>query len=271
MISSAMQRGAEKCGDLLEIRDLSETGDAADADISIMIGVKSRVKFWSLRAAGRTAVYMDKGYTRRATARSPLWRMSVNGHQPLEYVVMARHTAERWASLERRAASSWRVCGPHITVAGSDAKALDFRGDVENAETWAERVIEGIRQRTDAPIIYRPRSWRDAREIEGTTYSDYLDKEGLRKAMAQSRVVVTHASNACFDAALFGLPSIVLGEGIAAPISSRLLDDINNPFCVSMADRNQWLANVAWCQFTCNEFASGLGWRQLRTMLEAAA
>jgi hypothetical protein len=111
-----------------------------------------------------------------------------------------------------------------------------------------------IRARTDRPIIYRPKpSFKDAQPIEGTEFS--TGDETINDALWGAHALVTHGSNACFEAALLGVPSIVLGDAVAAPISSRSLDDDREPL---RGKREQWFANLAYHQFT--ERSSRTAW-----------
>jgi hypothetical protein len=177
----------------------------------------------AVRAAGAVPIMLDKGYvrTRRSVAglgvlagqrrRSPPDR-----HQPHEPQDAERPAGTRWASTSRRGAAA----GNQIVIAGSSAKYHAFYGLPEPNEYYATSSLD-IQARTDRPIIYRPKpSFKDAQPIEGTEFS--TGDETITDALWGAHALVTHGSNACFEAALLGVPSIVLGDAVAAPISSHL-------------------------------------------------
>lgn len=82
-----------------------------------------------------------------------------------------------------------------------------------------------------------------------------------------AHILVTHGSNACLDAMMAGIPSIILGPGVMGPISSRDLADLEHPRMAGKAERSQLLANLAYHQWTEAEMASGLAWGVIRGWL----
>ncbi len=66
--------------------------------------------------------------------------------------------------------------------------------------------------------------------------------------------VVTHVSACAVDAILSGVPAIVTGPSIARPISGKI-EDIEKP---PTPDRERWLNNLAYSQFSVQDIKSGL-------------
>jgi len=66
-----------------------------------------------------------------------------------------------------------------------------------------------------------------------------------------------------------GVPTIVLGEAVSAPLSSSSLGDIEAPRLAKFSQRLQWAADLAYCQWTIDEFRSGEAWPHLRKLLIA--
>jgi hypothetical protein len=152
----------------------------------------------------------------------------------------------------------WRESGDYIVLAGSSAKYHDFYGLPEPTE-WAKRIVGGIRQHTDMPIFYRPKpSWKEAVEIDGTTFSGPQDKLG--SLLNRAHCIVTHGSNISWEASLYGVPSIVLGNGVGAALGGTSLAQINDP---PMPDRDPWFAALSYFQWTEEEIASGRMWKFL--------
>jgi hypothetical protein len=279
-LAKAIQNGARVHGDEVEILPVPDDGqpEVRDCDLVLKIGVKSRNWFRAYNKAGIPYAYFDKGYIRtRAVQWLEYWRLSVNGHQPLEYVKHAKHDRKRADKLEL-SFKPWKHDGNAILVDGSSGKHHYFHADRdyssaqmdelhEDANEIARSLCERIRAVSPRPIIYRPKpSWKKARPIPGTEYSTGKD---WRTAMARSHVCVTYGSNLCFDAVLYGVPSVVLGVGIAKPISSTDLSELENPHLAPEHVRQQWLNNVAWTQFhALDEFHSGMAWKVIRDMVE---
>lgn len=244
----------------------------APADVAVMVGVKSRELFYAHTRAGIHVIMVDKGYTRHA-ARGPVklweyWRCSVDSHHPTERLMEQRRPTDR---LEQLAVElkPWRPAPKgHIVLAGSSQKYHDFYG-MKDPTRWATKVVARIAEICPGrEIVYRPKpSWKDAVPIEGTRYS--IPPEDIHEALHGAHALVTHGSNACFEAVCDGVPCIVLGEAVAKPISSQSLEELAGigPLLVSMPERRQWAANLAYCQWTMAEFASGQAWSILRPQI----
>jgi hypothetical protein len=287
-LAEAIKAGARAHDDQVEIREVTDSAGPVvePCDLVLKIGVKSRNWFRAYNAAGIPYAYFDKGYIRK---RAPVkwleyWRVSVNGHQPLRYVESAKHDEARATSMGFEL-HEWRnPRGDCIVVDGSSGKHCYFHADRDflsgregkrqlddYANAQAADLVRRVSEATDRPIVYRPKpSWKGAKPIQGTEYARGRAGVGIKDFdydIRRAHVVVTNGSNLCFDAVMDGVPSIVLGNGIAAPISSRSLSDIESPRLASHDERRQWLNNCAWCQFKLEEFRSGMGWQVIKDMV----
>jgi hypothetical protein len=265
-LARAFLQGASHYRADVEQRALCADPRVDDADVIAMVGVKSKQLFKRAQKAGAIPIMLDKGYvrTRRAGARVwEYWRVSVGAHHPTEQSLMSRKMpTDRFEALGLDVAP-WRLRGHQIVIAGSSAKYHAFYGLPEPNDYYRDLVL-ATRARTARPIIYRPKpSFKDAERIEGTEHS--TGDETITDTLWGAHALVTHGSNACFEAALLGVPSIVLGDAVAAPISSRSLDEIENPL---RGKREQWLANLAYHQFTEEEYREGTAWSQIGRWLK---
>lgn len=86
-------------------------------------------------------------------------------------------------------------------------------------------------------------------------------------ALRNAHVMVTHGSNACFEAVLAGVPVIVLGDAVAKPISSTVIEEVRRPHLARARDRKQWLANLMYHQWTMPEFEGGEAWNHIRPQI----
>lgn len=266
VLADAFAEGARARGDTVTLRALTpEHEPAPDTDVAVMVGVKSKELFWKHWHSGVHTIYIDKGYTRH-TVPGPIkiweyWRVSVDAHHPTKKMLTRPKPFDRMEKLELEL-KPWRTKGKHIVFAGSSAKYHDFYGLSDPTE-YAEKFIRRSRGYTRREIIYRPKpSWRDAAPIKGSTYSEL--PETIDDILKGAWCLVTHGSNACFEAMLMGIPSIVFGDAVVKPISSVAMEDLEKPFLANDDTRRQWLANLCYYQWTLGEFASGQAWDHIR-------
>lgn len=241
---------------------------AEDADVVCMVGVKSRELFWAHWRAGIHTIYFDKGYTRQSLA-GPIkiweyWRVAVDGHHPTPKLMSMSRPVDRINKLGIEI-KPWRITGDQIVIAGSSAKYHDFYG-LSDPTRYSEKVIGKLKRHTNRQIIYRPKpSWKEAVPINGSTFS--TSEQSIEEVLRGAHALVTHGSNACFEAVLLGVPCVVLGEAVAKPISSTELRDIERLKLATLEDRMQWLSNLAYCQWTLKELASGEAWNTIRPQI----
>lgn len=259
-LSDAFLMGCRKHGhETLEI-PLGPENAPGDYDVAVMFGVKSRERFYAHRRAGVHVVYLDKGYARHrihGTTMCEYWRVAIDAHQPTDRMLNQKSPDDR-RRLMGWEPKPWRTGGSHVLFCGSSAKYHAFY-DMPDPTDYARAVCKVIRRQTRMPVWYRPKpSWKDAVPIRRTVYSG--EDQTITDALRNAFVMVTHGSNACFEAVMEGVPCIVLGDAVAKPISSEFLADVADPPLASEAERRQWLSNLAYWEWTAAEFASGEAW-----------
>lgn len=267
LLADAFATGARAHGDEVSIRPLQPEVVVEDCDVACMVGVKSNETFWAHWEAKIHTLYFDKGYTRHA-APGPVkvweyWRTSIDAHQPTR-MLGANRPHDRINKLGLKMAP-WRARTRkgRIVFAGSSQKYHSFYG-LSDPTKYAKKIFANVRELCDArEIVYRPKpSWKDAVPIEGTIFS--VRPRSIEDELDGAHCLITHGSNACFEAVLAGVPCIVLGEAVARAISSTTLEDVNEPREASEEERVQWLADLAYCQWTQREMYSGETWKILR-------
>lgn len=278
VVADAFTAGVCVCGDdgvVISDNDIKAQGGLTpgntDIDVAVTMGISRAAKryFQDFLAAGRHTIFIDKGYTRHADAnyggRLPkYYRMSVDAFQPTGYFMRHDRSPDRWEALgyDMR---PWRKPGKdqHVIVAGGSEKYSFWHDHDGGATGWAWRVIDEVRRYTKRPICYRPKpSWADAVPIKDTRFSrpPTTIQEELRNCWA----LVTFGSNAAVDAVCAGVPVFVLGDGIALSMGLDDLSKIEEPYYPSDKERFRWAYNLAYCQFSLEEMASGLAWQILK-------
>jgi hypothetical protein len=272
LLADAFAEGVRAHGDTCEMRALTPEPQTVLAEVACMVGVKSRELYRAYHDQGTHIVYLDKGYARHARP-GPVkvweyWRASLDAHHPTQFLGKPDMPADRSDDLGL-VLKPWRKSGDRIVVAGSSQKYHDFYG-LRHPTQWAQKLVKQIRAAMPAAqIVYRPKpSWKEAVPIEGTKFSRSGD---IFDVLEGAWCLVTHGSNAVFEAVCEGVPCVVLGDAVAKPISSTSVEDVANPRLASYQERHQWLANLAYWQWTLPEFASGAAWGFIRPKIYGAA
>lgn len=266
ILSDAFLAGVRKHGDVGIERALSyEIPDPLpDCDIACMVGVKSRRLILAHWSAGIHSLYLDKGYVRTEVDSEmknwKYWRVALDSHHPTRYLQRMRFDASRWNRLGIELAP-WRGAGEKIIFAGSSEKYHEFYGIVDPTQ-YAQKMVKRIAGQTNLPIIYRPKpSWDEAVPIEGTKFS----RGGPIASLLQgAHTLVTHGSNAVFEAVIAGVPCVVLGDAVAKHISSTDIMEVASPRLANEAERLQMMHALAFCQWTIGEMRSGEAWEHIK-------
>lgn len=272
ILADAFGEGVKLAGDEFAVQPLVADPEPADADVVCMVGVKSRKLFRMHQDRGTHVIYLDKGYL-RAGADSPVklweyWRVALDDHQPTK-LMEKRHDSEARRDEAGLAVSAWRKKGNHILLAGSSLKYHEFYG-LRHPTEWAGKLVKQLRGYTDREIIYRPKpSWSDATPIPGATFHAG-GSTTILEDLANCHVLVTHGSNAVFEAQIAGVPTLTLGPAVSRPISSCSQDAVESPYLATYEERYRWLNNLMWWQWTMAEMASGQTWKFLKPQIYGA-
>jgi len=268
LIGEALAKGMAVHGDELVMVPKGEyKGPMAGIDAAMMFGVKSKKMFRPHIDLGIPAIYVDKGYLgpRGPEARGRYFKFSVNAMHPIAYFQAERRDRDRFDALKITPAG-WRKSrdDSHILVALSSQKYCDWVGQ-GNATKYAAKLVKQITNESGGKrhIVYRPKpSWPDAEAVKGAGFS--RPPERIRDVLRGCHALVTHGSNAAIDALLVGVPAIVLGDGIAKPVAGQSVKKIKRPYAPSRHALNQWLADLAYCQWNIEELASGEAWKHIK-------
>ena len=172
---------------------------------------------------------MDHAYV----GRLEFFRITKGDFQPS---VIKDRPADRWELLKKRfgiSVKDWQS-GGHVLVTLSDPRTYEFFGT-----DFPQTIVEEIRKVTDRPIKIRVRR------------SD----TPIRHDLVGAHCLVTYASNSVIEALQEGVPVFPLGPSIARPMGYSDVSLIENP--MRPENREEFFRNMAYCQFTDKEFASG--------------
>jgi hypothetical protein len=259
VIVDAMLKGIAFAGD--RPRRIMETHySGVEAPVGVLYGLEGQApRIFRDYSAQKTMVFVDLGYWgRREGGRwTGYHKVVVNGRHPTSYFQRRSHPGDRAARLGVRI-EPWRPRGSHVLVCGMSDKGAQACGFAP--EQWERATIAKLSQVTDRPLVYRPKpSWYGARPLPGTDYSPR--EQTFEEALQGAWCVVSHHSNCNVDALVAGVPSFCV-DGIAAPLSESDLTKIETP--CRPEGREQWVADIAYTQWTVDEIARGLPWRHLK-------
>jgi len=260
-----MRAGIERVGDTVVVRSALQYR-APDEPTAVFYGLAHRLHLALKQHAAdlsRRAVYIDLGYWGRRDGGRFLGfhKISVDARHPTAYFQRRSHDSSRIEALGQ-AMEEWRGPGRHILLAGMGPKAALVEGFPQNG--WERDAIAQIRKVSDRPIIFRPKpSDAGAQPVAGTTFDRTFKTGPLAPLLENCHAIVTHHSNVGVEALQAGVP-VFTAEGVALPLGLADLSRIETPKQPSDAERMQWLADVAWCQWSVAEMAEGLPWRHLK-------
>jgi len=251
-LAAAFRAGAGRYGHETTIIPLGTLPTVKEYDLACMVGVKARLLWNRVVELGIPPLMFDKGYDRhKFNGGWEYWRLSYQVQNPDRTLTLG-YPSDRFDAMGVKV-KPWRKSGKHILYAGSSEKAHAFWG-IPPPTQYAKQVVSRLREVTDRPIIYRPKpSWRGAMPVHNAEFS-HGNKRTLAADLEGCYALVVYGSNACFEAALSGVPSIILGNGVLRSISSTDLADINKP---RLGDRETLFHAIAYHQWTMAEMMSG--------------
>jgi hypothetical protein len=246
--------------DLVWLPNSAET--PAPADVAVMVGMKSTALRLACLAAGQRVLTFDKGYDRK----DDWWRVSIDTHQPTRYLNQLRRPMDRYMEAGWNFAP-WRASGSgqHVIIAGGGLKYHKVHR-LPDPTDYARELARQVRDMGwSGEIFYRPKpSMPDIVPVEGTTLSRH---KYIGQVLAGAHALVTFGSNACFEAMLAGVPSIVLGDAVMRPISSTQIESIMHPRLAEDGERARLLHTLAYCQFREREISKGKAWDEIKLQL----
>ena len=227
------------------------------------------------RYLGKRTLVLEKGYVHRDRYYSAGWE-GMNGRANFMNCAMdGDRAAELGVELK-----PWDLSGENILFIGqipwdASVEHMDFFG-------WIANTIPRIRRITDRPIVYRqhPLSEGDFTPIfeelskHGVTIENEDGKVPLEESFANARTVVTCNSNVGVDAMLAGQAVLSFDRGsMVWGISRHHVEYLLDPgLIIAGVDREQWLNDIAYAQWTLEEMEQGKAWAHLtRDALEVAA
>ena len=226
-------------------------------------------RIWQRNVAqSKPTVVLEVGGIKRGTT----WKVGLNGINRDAFFGDAGNDSGRSDILDLRL-KPWRTGGEYILICGQHDKSLQWK-NMPRMSNWVIRTIETIQKHTDRPIVFRPHprcrlpyiekefknvSRQNPRQTPGS-YDDYdIDYSNVY-------ATISYSSNPGIHSIIDGVPAFVGPASLAYDVANDIdfLHDIENPLT---PDRQQWLNDYAWTEFTVEEIAQGLPLKRLTSKL----
>jgi len=243
-----------------------------NADVDVIWSV-----LWSGRMAANKTIWDAAQALRKPVIvlevggiqRGITWKVGLNGINKDAFFVKDKDSS-RAGSLGL-ALKPWRLQGEHILICGQHDRSLQWQ-NMPNSSQWFSEIITEVRKYTNRKIVIRPHPRCPITPVEhqfknvikqtpakrAGTYDDY----DIR--FDNAHAVVSWTSNPGIRAAINGYPVFTGPTSLAFPVANHNLADIELP---QMFDRQQWLNDLAWTEFTIQEIAQGLPLKHLTERL----
>lgn len=245
---------------------ISNSNNIVDSDVHVIWSVLfhgrmlRNANIWnSCRLANKPVIVLEVGGIKRGTT----WKVGLNGINRDAYFGPKRNSPERAEKLNL-SLRRWQENGEHILICGQHDKSLQWH-NMPRMSDWVMNTIEEVQKHTNRPIIFRPHPRcrldsiehqyrnvyrQDPLHIAGT-YDDY------NLSFMKAHAVISWSSNPGVQAILAGVPAFVSPSSLAYDAANDIdfLHDIESPL---KPDRQQWLNDYAWTEFTVEEISQGI-------------
>jgi len=249
--------------------------DSNDADIDVIWSVlfngrmaPNKTIWEKNRASGKPTIVLEVGGIKRNTT----WKVGLNGINRDAYFGPANNNSNRVHELGLTL-KPWRTDGDYILICGQHDKSLQWQG-MPSMSQWVMQTIDKIQSVSNRPIVFRPHPRCPLPHIENEfrnvkrqtphhitgTYDDF--DISFNNVWA----TVSYSSNPGIHSILEGVPAFVGPSSLAYDAANDIdfLHDIENPL---RPERQQWLNDYAWTEFTVAEISQGLPIKRLTSKL----
>jgi len=219
-----------------------------------------------LRQMNKPVIVLEVGGIKRGTT----WKVGLNGINRDAYFGETGNGSSRADALGL-ALKPWRTDGKYILICGQHDKSLQWK-DMPTMSSWVMKTIEEIQKHTDRPIVFRPHPRCPLPHIENEfknvtrqnpiklsgTYDDF--DMNFKNIWA----TVSWSSNPGIHSIINGVPAFTGPSSLAYEVANNDYALIEMPL---RPNRQQWLNDYAWTEFTIEEIAQGIPLKNLTPQL----
>jgi len=188
---------------------------------------------------------------------NPWYRITKNAQVN---ITIKNRPSDRFEQIFAKQILPWQESGNKIIICPPTGAITWFY----DLQTWLSTTLEALRKQTDREIIVRdkpmdPQVGTNAGITNLVGFNKTSEDRPLEEDLAEAHAVVTFNSGVGVKAACQGIPVICGPECAAYPVANKI-EDIES---LKKPDREPWLYNLAYSQFTLNEIKSGFAYQTL--------
>jgi hypothetical protein len=258
-IFSAFEKGLIKHGHTVEKQ--TGKGDVAVIWSVLWNGKMYRNKsVWdTYRSSNRSVVVLEVG----GLKRDHTWKIGVNGINKGNFFVSPGQDSTRRRLLNLELAP-WKTQGQNILICTQHEKSLQWKSNPKTAE-WAEATVLEIKKYSNRPIVLRahPRCPFNFDYKKHSVLKSF--SKDFYSELSNAWSVITWNSNPGIESVIRGIPTLVDKSSLAWPVSIQHISKIENP---ELVDREQWLNDLAWTEWTAKEMEQGIPQEHLLNYLQ---
>jgi hypothetical protein len=254
---------------------ICESTNYVDSDVHVIWSVLfhgrmsgNRSVWNNCRATGKPVIVIEVGGIKRGVT----WKVGLNGINRDAYFGSKNNDSSR-AQLFGLEPKPWKESGEYILICGQHDRSLQWNG-MPPMSQWTMNIIEQIQRYTDKPIIFRPHPRCRLDHIEHQYQNVYRQEpihitgtyDDYNLTFAKAHAVISWSSNPGIQAVINGVPAFVGTSSLAYDAANDIdfLHDIENP---CKPNRQQWINDYAWTEYTVEEIAQGLPLKRLTDRL----
>jgi hypothetical protein len=215
----------------------------------------------------KPTIVLEVGGIKRGTT----WKVGVNGINRDAYFGSDNNDNTRRNALGLFL-KPWRKEGRHILLCGQHDKSLQWKG-MPPMSSWVTDTVTEIRKYSDRVIMFRPhpRCQLDLIEayLPNVTRQHPVHVSGTYDDFDMSFedvwATISWSSNPGIHSVINGVPAYTGPSSLAYNVSMSSLSTIEDPI---LHDREQWLNDYAWTEFTVEEIEQGLPLKRLENYLK---
>ena len=267
-VFDAFRTGCRSCG-------YSTVDNSNDSDVDVIWSVLFNGRMapnktiWerNLRTSKPTRVLEVGGIKRNVT-----WKVGLNGINRTAYFGDSGNDSTRADSMGL-VCKPWRSDGDFILICGQNDKSLQWQ-NMPRMSQWLMNTIEEVQKHTNRPIVFRPHPRCRLEAIEHQYQNVYRDTpikitgtyDDYNLTFRNVWATISWSSNPGIHSVLAGVPAFVSTDSLAYDAANDIdfLHDIEFPY---KPDRQQWLNDYAWTEYTLEEISQGMPLKRLTSKL----
>ena len=308
ILSDSFAEGVKSLGDsVLEIRNKDDLEKLEGCDISFQVGETTRYELLCFHSdpelmaetgymrviiknkqteLNKRRLILDCGIlddNRKKDLDSRYFSVGMDGIKGNAEFFNKNSPRDRWEKRKIRI-KEWRHGGENILVIGQThyGAGLVHVGTESDpmSNMWTDptdyyqSLVRRIREYTDRPIVFRTHPIGDKEirnrirppeDVENVTITD-ATKVPIKQDLKDAYCVVTRTSNGAVDAVFNGVPTITEDPiCLAYEVSGHSIKEIKHPI---KPNRNQWLYDMSYAEWSLTEMKQGLLWKHIRNNID---